>query len=274
MPDTSCAWLFAISLAVARALCAFTFFDVRRLRRFHFLRRPSPDVEHAARAEQHHESGVGKASTRKRFRPDRLPPRRDDRVARRALERAGQQRRARRRPGRAGRRKAATNRSVCCAHELGIPQHLDELRFVFRQRVRDAQEAAVLGQQVVEVQRPFLRAGKLRRQQREHRAPQDRAFDHRAGVDADDGRAVIEGVEERRPRRLLRRRVPLPRPDRHGPEIAEVRVHPRVGVERMRAHEHRGIAKRRIAGAPQSLEPAPDERHLDLGAGDERPTIQ
>ena len=44
--------------------------------------------------------------------------------------------------------------------------------------------------------RAFLRARELRRQHRAHRPADDRRLDHRARVDAHDGRAVVQRVEE------------------------------------------------------------------------------
>ncbi len=147
-------------------------------------------------------------------------------------------------------------------------QHVRELRDVLVERASDTQEAAVLRQQVMEVQRAFLRPAELTRQ-REDRAPDDRGFDHRARVDADDRGGVIHRVEEARPVLFGDRAVHPSRPDLHLPEVAQVRVFPRVEVVGMRADEHGDVAHARILGAPQRLDPLPDERQLELGAGDE-----
>ena len=68
--------------------------------------------------------------------------------------------------------------------------------------------------QVREVHGARLRVGVAIAQQRQHRAPDDRALDHRAGVHAHDGRGVVDRVEVVGPRRVVVGLGVVPRPDR------------------------------------------------------------
>ncbi len=68
-----------------------------------------------------------------------------------------------------GRMKLATNRCDLGARAVGIAQAIAQLPDVLVERRRHPQKAAVLGQEVMEVNRPFLRARKLLGQQREDR---------------------------------------------------------------------------------------------------------
>ena len=67
-----------------------------------------------------------------------------------------------------------------------------------------------------------------------------------ARVDPNHGRAEVERVVERVARLLRRRGVALPWPHADGPQVGEVRRLPRLAIERMRPHEHRGLTQRRV----------------------------
>ena len=88
------------------------------------------------------------------------------------------------------------NRCVSACAASGSRSRSLNCRTCSSMRRRDPHAAAVLRQQVMEVNRPFLRAGELLRQHREHRPADDRRLDHRAGVDADHRRRVIDRIEE------------------------------------------------------------------------------
>jgi hypothetical protein len=89
----------------------------------------------------------------------------------------------------------ATARRSCSSSTSGRRiEHAAELGEMIFERGGDVQEAAVLLQQVVEVQSALLR--ELRRQHSENALAYDRSLDHRSGVDPDDGGTMDERVVE------------------------------------------------------------------------------
>ena len=152
---------------------------------------------------------------------------------------------------------------------LRIAQPLAQLPHVLVDRRRDPHAAAVLGQQVVEVNRPFLRAGELLRQHREHRPADDRRLDHRARVDADHRGRVIDRVEEVGAVLRVDRVVAAPREEHRAGQVRQRIGVPRVAVVRMRPHEDVDVAQRRIAARAQRGDPPAHERHLGARFGNE-----
>ena len=142
------------------------------------------------------------------------------------------------------------------ARRLRIAQPIAQLPDVLVDGRRDAHAAAVLGQQMVEMNRAFLRAGELLGQHREHRPPDDRRLDHGARIDADHRRGVIDRIEKvgavvRSRSGCSRVRGKKTAPGRSGQRI---RI-PRVAVVRMRPHQDVDVAQqsdRRSPAAPRS----------------------
>ena len=130
---------------------------------------------------------------------------------------------------RAGRMKLPMNRCDLCARALRISQPVAQLPDVFVDRRRDPHTTAVLGQQVVEVNRAFLRACKLLGQHREHRPADDRRLDHRARIDADDRRRVIDRVEEIGAVVRVDRIVAAPRKEDRARQVRQADPDPRRG---------------------------------------------
>jgi hypothetical protein len=164
-----------------------------------------------------------------------------------------------------------------------IAQPIGKLAHMLVERRRNPQEAAVLGQQIVEVNRSLLCAGELLRQDRTDRPPDDRRFDHRAGVDADDSSAVVDGIEEVGAIVRIDRVVAACRIDGGSCRARQRFVRPGVAIVRMRPDENVEVAEDRVIARPQRGDPPADERHLGIrfrdearGAGeqDERPRVR
>jgi hypothetical protein len=68
--------------------------------------------------------------------------------------------------------------------DVRVGERFSELRSMFSQTLRDAQESSVLGQEILEVQRPSLRFLKLVCQHSVNRSPDDRGLDHGGRVHA------------------------------------------------------------------------------------------
>ena len=120
---------------------------------------------------------------------------------------------------------------------LGVlVEHPPELLEMLLERRRDVQEAAVLLEQVVEVQRALL--GELGRQHRQHALADDRRLDHRGRVDPDDRDAVRQRVEEVASRLVGDRKRAFGRPDDDVPEPADVDLAPLARLVRMRTDHH------------------------------------
>ena len=106
------------------------------------------------------------------------------------------------------------------------------------ERPGHVQQAAVLVEQVVEVQRAFLRAGVFGHSHREHRMADDARLDLRAGVDADRGGRVIHRVEVVVLRCLIDRVGAAARPQHDVPVRSEtVESLPRLRVLGVRADQ-------------------------------------
>ena len=119
------------------------------------------------------------------------------------------------------------------------------------------------------MQRALLGSGELRCLEGEHGTADDGGFDHRAGVDADDGGTVKQRVEESGAVGFVDRVVAAARPHRHARHAGEDIGVPGPAVVGMRAHQHPEVSDARIAAGAQRLDPGAHEGHFHFRAGDE-----
>src|SRR5581483_3274872 len=116
-------------------------------------------------------------------------------------------------------------------------ERLVELTEVLLEARRDAEQAAVLPAQVLEVQRPGLRSGELGVEHREHALPDDARLDQAARVDPDDAGAVRERVEVPGPGLAGVGLGSARGPDGRVAELGEIDAAPLLRVLRVRADE-------------------------------------
>ncbi len=161
-------------------------------------------------------------------------PRGGDPSRRQLLDRVGEDRR--RRPVEPVRPDERLDEAAALLGVLdAVLQDPAELLRVLVERGGDVQEAAVLLEQVVEVERALL--AELRRQDGEDALADHGRLDHRGRVDPDHRRAVGERVVERVVLLGGDRSLRVARPDHGVLEAREVRVAPAL-ADRMRAHDH------------------------------------
>ena len=118
----------------------------------------------------------------------------------------------------------------------------------------------MLGHEIVEVQRPFLGGRVLGRADREDLPPHDSCFDLGAGVDADGGRRMVEGVEVVVLRASVDRVGPFSWPEHHVGELSEVEALPSAHViAGMGTHENAAVTQPAIGRRTERLHPLLDE---------------
>ena len=131
------------------------------------------------------------------------------------------------------------------------------------------QQAAALVEQVVEVQRAFLRARVLLALDRVDRPLLDARLDLRGRVDADRRDGVVDRVEEVVLRPRVDRVRPAARPHDGVGELREVEALPRRLVFRVRPDEDRRLAHARVRCRAKRPQPVHHERRL-LGRDERR----
>ena len=178
------------------------------------------DLEHECHRIERHPHQV-LADGRSERRPLAAPPQRLDGVGQlrrgRAVETVGPDERF---------DETAETRGVL----VGAIERLRQLRHVLVEGLRVVQETASERQQVLEMERAFLRAGMRGRSDREHRPADHAGFDLGARVDADRAGRVVQRIEVVVLALDVDRIGAASRPDRHVLENLVVEPVPRLGV--------------------------------------------
>jgi hypothetical protein len=123
------------------------------------------------------------------------------------------------------------------------PHGIRKLPAVLHERGRDREQAAVNVFQMLEVQRPFLLAGEFVGQHGVDRTADDSGLDERAGVDANDGDAVIHRVVVVGPRLAIHRVRTRARPDAYRFVRSRIELLPLRRILRMGTDQQRCAAQ-------------------------------